>query len=217
MHHLAHQPKIRLYISTKRAERIKKIFTQHIRRIKPEPVYTEFLNPHFHRTEQMPPYRPVVNIQLYQILAACPSFIVKTVSLRTPPGKINICIPILIGAAVSMPLNILKRKKIPPRMIKHRIQHHRKPLFVAQTAKLLKPLIIPQPALHMIIIHRIIPMRTRLKNRPNQQRITAKPPKPIQLPRKPFKKIPRRTRKIIPLRTIPHPQRINMIKNLIRK
>ena len=116
-----------------------------------------------------------------------------------------------------MPLNILKRKKIPPRMIKHRIQHHRKALFVAQPAKLLKTLIIPQPALHMIIIHRIIPMRRWLKHRPNQQRITPQRPNLIQPPRQFLKKIPRRTRKVIPLRTIPHPQRIDMIKNLIWK
>ena len=107
----------------------------------------------------MLPHCASIAIQLDQILAAGPAFILKAIPLRTPPGKIKIDIPILIGAAVSMPLNIFKRKKIPPRMIKHRIQHHRKALFVAQPAKLLKPLIIPQPALHMIIIHRIIPMR----------------------------------------------------------
>ena len=102
-------------------------------------------------------------------------------------------------------------------MIEYRIQHYRESLFTAQTAKAFKALVVPQPAIYMIIIDRIVSVRARLKNRPDEERITAQGSNPVQLLRKFFKKIPGRTRKIIPLRAIPHTQCIDMIKNFIRK
>ena len=61
----AHQPKIRFNAPAKRAQRVEKIFAQHVRRIKPQSVYAEFLNPHFYRTEQMFPHGAVIDVEFY--------------------------------------------------------------------------------------------------------------------------------------------------------
>ena len=143
--HLSHQPELRLYLLCHRPEHLHKVEIQHVGSIQPEPVYIKFLYPEADRISDIVLYLGISLVKLHKKVVAAPVGIGEPVIILIIAIEVYIAVPVSVAGVFPVLLQILKRKKIPSRMIEHSVQDHPYAFVMTFFYKILQVFIIPKP------------------------------------------------------------------------
>ena len=173
MNHLPHEPEIRPYLLSRLAERMHVSEIQHIGGIQTDAVNLKLPGPEPDHVTDIIPDRRIILIQLRQKVIPSPVFVGETVVVLIISPEIYPAVPVLVLRILPVLFNVLKGKKISPRVVEHAVQNHPNPLSVALLHKSGQVFIGAKTAVQLFVIRSLIPMAHRFKQRADVQRAAS--------------------------------------------
>ncbi len=137
------------------------------------------MDPEADHVEQIVLYLPVIEIQIDQIAAVSPALIGKAVVIGAVPAEINPFVPVPVRRILPLFADIPESEKLPPGMIEHAVHHNLYIRLMKSADKAAEVFIVAQPAVHGLVVRRIISMCRRLKQGSD---IDCPDPERLQMP-----------------------------------
>ncbi len=155
------------------AELFEKFAVHHIRRVQPQTVNAKFVNPEADRIEQILHDLGVLQIQLDQIIVACPALIPKRIAVGTAAVKVQVLEPAAVGGVPLLLLHILKCEEFSADVVEHAVQNDADAVFAQHGADFLKGSVVAETAVDAAVVDGVVAVAAALKHRIKQNDIYA--------------------------------------------
>src|SRR6204780_87463 len=122
MHHLAHQPDVRLERRATCGQRALKIEIERVGGVESQPVNLKPIDPRCDRAEKVIANGRIAEVQFHQVVVAGPSLVVKRLAVRAAAAEVEV-IPVAIGRRAPLLANVAKGPEVATCTIEDGVEH----------------------------------------------------------------------------------------------
>ncbi len=215
MHDLSHQPEIGLEAPAARGKLPQEADVDAVGRVQPQAVDLEFPDPGLHRAEKMVPHVRVGQIELHKAVVPVPSNVGEGVPVRALFSKGKAVKPALAGRRGAASKHVLERPEVPADMIEDRVENDAEALLVHGGDEALQRLVGSQPAVHAVVVRRVIPVAARFEEGAQVDGVRAQIRDVREPGREPFQPLLRGGVKVVLERGPAETEGVDMVENRI--